>query len=59
MFDEALSQFKKLKIKVKSILRKKIKCLYIDNGGEYISCEFSKYLATVGIFHQLTQPKMP
>jgi len=58
MFDEALSQFKKLKIKVESILRKK-KCLYIDNGGEYISCEFSKYLATTGISHQLTQPKMP
>jgi hypothetical protein len=37
MFDEekneALSQFKKLRVEVESILRKKIKCLRIDNGG--------------------------
>jgi transposase InsO family protein len=56
---EALSQFKKLKIEVESILRKKIKCLCINNGGEYISREFSKYLVAAGIAHQLTQPRMP
>ena len=38
---------------------KKLKKLRSDNGGEYISSEFTKYLETEGIHHNLTIPKTP
>ena len=41
------------------MLRECQKTLRTDNGGEYRSGEFSKYLRTEGIRHELTVPKTP
>lgn len=35
---------------------KKLKCLRIDNGGEYTSKEFEAYYATRGIWHEKIVP---
>ena len=37
----------------------KLKVLCTDNGGEYTSAEFQKYLKTEGVCHELTVPKTP
>ena len=36
-----------------------LKILRMDNGGEYMSMEFSDYLKTEGIRHEFTVPKTP
>jgi hypothetical protein len=36
-----------------------VKILWIDNGGECISGDFSKYCADKGIVHQYTNPYTP
>ena len=36
-----------------------MKCLRTDNGGEFISDAFKKYLRNNGIKHELTIPKCP
>ena len=38
---------------------KKVKILRSDNGGEYLSEEFTEYLKEQGISHQLTVPYNP
>ena len=41
---ETLAKFKEFKLMVESEVGSKIQCLRTDNGGEYISDEFSSYL---------------
>nr|GEX75756.1 hypothetical protein [Tanacetum cinerariifolium] len=51
--------FKVFKNKVENQLRKTIKALRSDRGGEYISQEFQDYLKACGIVQQLTSPYTP
>ena len=46
-------------MKVENEVGKKIKCLRIDNGGEYTSDEFCDYLRKCNIRWQLTCPGTP
>ena len=39
--------------------RKKLKCLRLDNGGEYCSKEFDKYCSEHGIRREKTVPRTP
>ena len=44
---------------VKKLSGNQIKTLSFDNGGEYISTEFTEYLTEEGIKHELTRPHTP
>ncbi|EOY27713.1 Uncharacterized protein TCM_029495 [Theobroma cacao] len=48
--------FKKFKASVELESGCKVKCLRIDNGGEFNSDEFEAFLSIVGIKHQFTVP---
>ena len=48
---QALSMFKKFKSMVETQSGQKIKVLRTDNGGEYISKEFSAFCSEAGIVH--------
>jgi len=54
--DEALRYFKIYKAEVEIQLKKKIKRLRTDRGGEYFSNEFSEFCAEHGIIHERTPP---
>ena len=56
---ETLAKFKEFKLMVESEVGNKIQCLRTDNGGEYISDEFSSYLIQCKIRRQLTCPNTP
>ena len=56
---EALDKFKEFKNKVESEVGHKIKCIRIDNGGEYTSDEFFEYLQAHKIRRQSTCPSTP
>jgi len=56
---EVINKFKIFKAQVENQLEKKIKTLRTDNGGEYFSKEFNKYLEVNGIIHQHTVPYTP
>ncbi|CAN4121548.1 unnamed protein product [Withania somnifera] len=56
---EAFEKFKEFKDMVERELGKKIKCLRIDNGGEYTSKEFTNYLKECNIRRQLTCANTP
>lgn len=51
--------FLKFKARVEKESGRRIKILRSDNGGEYKSLAFSKYLEKEGIQHQLTAPYSP
>ncbi|GKA84869.1 retrotransposon protein, putative, ty1-copia subclass [Tanacetum coccineum] len=51
---EVFEAFKVFKNKVENQLRKTIKAIRSDRGGEYISQEFKDYLKACGIVQQLT-----
>ncbi|GJT12407.1 retrotransposon protein, putative, ty1-copia subclass [Tanacetum coccineum] len=53
---EVFETFKVFKNEVENQLRKIIKALRSDRGGEYISQEFKDYLKACGIVQQLTPP---
>ena len=36
-----------------------LKTLRTDNGGEFLSAQFGRYLCSEGIQHELTIPKTP
>ncbi|CAK1579944.1 unnamed protein product [Parnassius mnemosyne] len=55
----ALDCFKIYKTVVENQLNKKIKKLRTDNGKEYCSKEFEKYLRNPGIIHQKSNPYTP
>ena len=57
--DEVFSKFLEWKSLVERMSDYKLKTLRTDNGGEYTSGEFSKYLRIEGIRHELTVPKTP
>lgn len=57
--DETFSCFKKYKSLVENQTGKKIKALRTDNGLEFCSKEFEKYLQDAGIIHQKTNPYTP
>ena len=57
--DEVFSKFLEWKSLVERMSDYRLKTLRTDNGGEYTSGEFSKYLRTEGIRHELTVPKTP
>ena len=46
---ETLSKFKEFQMKIEKEVGRKIKCLRTDNGGEYTSDEFYKYLQECSI----------
>ncbi|GJS84672.1 retrotransposon protein, putative, ty1-copia subclass [Tanacetum coccineum] len=56
---EVFETFKVFKNEVENQLRKIIKALRSDRGGEYISQEFKDYLKACGIIQQLTPPYTP
>ena len=57
--DEVLSKFLEWKSLVERMSDYKLKTLCTDNGEEYTSGEFSKYLRIERIRHELTVPKTP
>jgi transposase InsO family protein len=57
--DKTLHYFKIYKAEVENQLKKKIKRLRSDRGGEYFSNEFSKFYAVHGIIHERTLPYSP
>jgi transposase InsO family protein len=56
---EALSKFMEFKALVENQQNSTIKKLRSDNGGEYTSNEFAKYLKDCGISHETTSPYNP
>ena len=56
---ETLSKFKEFQMKIEKEVGRKIKCLRMDNGGEYTSDEFYKYLQECNIQRQFTCPGTP
>ncbi|MEN7973604.1 MAG: reverse transcriptase domain-containing protein, partial [Verrucomicrobiota bacterium] len=57
--DEVFERFKDYRTWAESRTGEKIKTLRSDNGGEYTSNQFERYLRQKGIQHQLTVPKTP
>ena len=56
---DALAAFKSFKAYAENKTGKRIKCLRIDKGGEYMSNEFSSYLDACGIVRQYTCRNRP
>ena len=57
--DEVFTKFKEFKSLVENQTGKRIKTLRSDNGGEYTSHNFQRYLKAQGILHQKTAPYTP
>ena len=57
--NELLSRFLEWKTLVERASGKQLKVLRSDNGGEYTSEEFMKYLKSEGVRHERTVPKTP
>ena len=57
--DEVFQKFKEFEAMATNITGNNIKVLRSDNGGEYMSKEFSDFLAQKGIMRQLTIPQTP
>ncbi|WJX67634.1 hypothetical protein P8452_52084 [Trifolium repens] len=55
----SFEKFKEFKNEVQNQLRKNIKTLRSDRGGEYLSVEFNDHLKECGIVSQLTPPGTP
>jgi len=58
MKDQVLQVFKELHASVERASGRKLKCLRIDNGGEYIG-PFAAYCKSHGIRHEKVPPKTP
>src|SRR4051812_22002898 len=56
---ETFEKFKEFQIEVENQLRKKIKHLRFDRGGEYLSHEFGNHQKSCGIVPQLTPAGTP
>ena len=56
---DAFEKFKLFKNAVENKTGKRVKTLRSDNGGEYTSNEFERYLEKRGIVHQKMTPYMP
>ena len=57
--DQVFDCFVKWKALVEKSSKNKVKTLRTDNGGEYTSTQFTNYLKSEGIRHELTVPKTP
>ena len=57
--DEAFHYFKIFKAEVENQIKRKIKRLRDDRGGEYISNEFSQFCAEHGIIQEVTPQYSP
>ena len=57
--DQVFEKFKEWKALVENTFDQKVKTLRTDNGGEYTSNEFEKFLKEQGIRHEKTIPKTP
>ena len=57
--NQVFEQFLEWKALVKKSTGRKLKVLRTDNGGEYNSTEFERYLRSEGVRHELTAPKTP
>ena len=57
--DEVFQQFREWKVQVEKSTGRNIKILRTDNGGEYTSTEFTSYLTSEGIRHEVTIPHTP
>ena len=57
--DEVFQKFCEWKVMVEKSTGYKVKILRTDNGGEFTSTEFKRYLKGEGIRHELTIPKTP
>jgi hypothetical protein len=57
--DEVFAKFKEFKSHAEKQTGKRIKILRSDNGGEYTSAAFDRYLKDRGIQHQKTVPYTP
>ena len=56
---ETFEKFKEFQSEVKNHRNKKIKFLWSDRGGEYLSYDFGLHLKQCGIVSQLTPPGTP
>ena len=56
---EVFEKFKEFQYTLENDIRRKIKCLRMDNEGEYMSREFNDYLKEKMIRWQLTCPNTP
>ena len=56
---DVFETFKKWKAMVETETGLKVKCLRLDNGGEYIDGEFSEYCAAQRIMMEKTIPEIP
>ena len=57
--DEVLSIFKHFVTLVETKIGKKVKCLCLDNGKEYVSKSIQDFCDTKGIKRELTAPYNP
>ena len=57
--DQVFEKFLEWKCYVENLLDSKLKILRTDNGGEYCSDKFNKYLISEGVRHEKTVPKTP
>jgi hypothetical protein len=57
--DKTLHYFKAYKAKVENQLKRKIKRLKSDRGGEYFSSDFTEFCVEHGIIHERTPPYSP
>ena len=57
--DEALHYFKIYKAEVENLLKKNIKRLRTDRGGEYFSNDIFEFCAEHGIIYERTPPYSP
>ena len=57
--DQVFDCFLQWKALVERQSKRKLKTLRTDNGGEYTSNKFEKYLKDEGIRHEKTVPKTP
>ena len=53
---DAPNYFKEWLTRIERLTERKLKIVRSDNGGEYTSNTFEKYLADLGIDHQTTAP---
>ena len=57
--DEVFGHFKKFHTLIERETWKKLKCLRMDNGGEYASNAFEEYCRKPGIRHEKATPHTP
>ena len=55
--DQVFEKFLEWKAMVEKSVGRKLKVFRTDNGGEYTSKEFERYLMTEGVRHELTTPE--